>query len=52
MFGLDSLAGGVVVFNVDFRKDFSHPFAGDYVGDATWQLGFQAVFLSSICDQS
>jgi len=45
MFGFDSLAGGVVVSIVEFRKDFGHPFAGDYVVDANWQLGFQAATL-------
>lgn len=33
--------GGIV----EFRKDFGHPFAGDYVIDANWQLGFQATTL-------
>lgn len=45
MYGFDSLAGGVVVGIVEFRKDFGHPFAGDYVIDADWQLGFQAATL-------
>lgn len=45
MFGFDSLAGGVVVSIVEFRKDFGHPYAGDYVVDANWQLGFQAATL-------
>ncbi|KAF2009537.1 general substrate transporter [Aaosphaeria arxii CBS 175.79] len=48
MFGFDSLAGGVVVSIVEFRKDFGHPFAGDYVVDANWQLGFQAATLFGI----
>jgi len=45
MYGFDSLAGGVVVGITEFRKDFGHPFAGDYVIDANWQLGFQAATL-------
>jgi hypothetical protein len=45
MYGFDSLAGGVVVGITEFRKDFGHPFAGDYVIDADWQLGFQAATL-------
>ncbi|KAH7094994.1 general substrate transporter [Paraphoma chrysanthemicola] len=48
MFGFDSLAGGVVVSIVEFRKDFGHPYAGDYVVDANWQLGFQAATLFGI----
>jgi hypothetical protein len=45
MYGFDLLAGGVVVGIVEFRKDFGHPFAGDCVIDANWQLGFQAATL-------
>lgn len=45
MFGFDSLAGGVVVSIFEFRRDFGHPFAGDYVIDANWQLAFQAATL-------
>jgi hypothetical protein len=45
MFGFDSLAGGVVISIQQFRKDFGHPYAGDYVVDANWQLGFQAATL-------
>lgn len=48
MFGFDSLAGGVVVGISEFRKDFGHPYAGDYVVDANWQLGFQAATLFGI----
>ena len=48
MFGFDSLAGGVVVSIPEFRKDFGEPFAGDYVVDANWQLGFQAATLGGI----
>jgi MFS family permease len=48
MFGFDSLAGGVVVSIAEFRKDFGHPYAGDYVVDANWQLGFQAATLFGI----
>jgi hypothetical protein len=49
MYGFDSLAGGVVVGIVEFRKDFGHPFAGDWVIDANWQLGFQAATLGGEC---
>lgn len=38
MFGFDSLAGGVVVSIVEFRRDFGHPYEGDYVIDANWQV--------------
>ncbi|CAI6340140.1 unnamed protein product [Periconia digitata] len=48
MYGFDSLAGGVVVGITEFRKDFGHPFGGDYVVDANWQLGFQAATLGGI----
>jgi hypothetical protein len=48
MFGFDSLAGGVVVSMPEFRKDFGTPYAGDYVVDANWQLGFQAATLGGI----
>lgn len=48
MFGFDSLAGGVVVSITEFRKDFGYPYAGDYVVDANWQLGFQAATLFGI----
>ncbi|KAH7138979.1 general substrate transporter [Dendryphion nanum] len=48
MFGFDSLAGGVVVSIFEFRRDFGHPYAGDYVVDANWQLGFQAATLFGI----
>lgn len=47
-FGFDALAGGVVMGIVEFRRDFGHPFAGDYVVDADWQLGFQAATLFGI----
>ncbi|VUC27034.1 unnamed protein product [Clonostachys rosea] len=40
--GFDGLAGGVVVSIAEFRKDYGKPYAGDYVVDANWQLGFQA----------
>jgi hypothetical protein len=45
MWGFDSLAGGIVVAIDEFRKDFGVPFAGDYVIDASWQLGWQAATL-------
>ncbi|KAF2033341.1 MFS general substrate transporter [Setomelanomma holmii] len=48
MFGFDSLAGGVGVSIVEFRKDFGHPYGGDYVVDTNWQLGFQAATLFGI----
>ncbi|KAF2000124.1 general substrate transporter [Amniculicola lignicola CBS 123094] len=48
MFGFDSLAGGVVVSIPNFRKDFGTAYAGDYVVDANWQLGFQAATLGGI----
>ena len=51
MFGFDSLAGGVVVSIAAFRKDFGYPYAGDYVVDANWQLGFQAATLGGKCSQ-
>jgi MFS family permease len=47
-FGFDALAGGVVMGIVEFRRDFGHPFAGDYIVDADWQLGFQAATLFGI----
>lgn len=40
--GFDGLAGGVVVSIAEFRKDYGTAFAGDYVVNADWQLGFQA----------
>lgn len=45
MWGFDGLAGGVVVSIAQFRKDFGTPYAGDYVVDANWQLGFLAATL-------
>lgn len=45
MWGFDSLAGGIVVAISEFRKDFGVPYAGDYVVDANWQLGWQAATL-------
>lgn len=45
LWGFDGLAGGVVVSIEQFRKDFGRPFAGDYVVDANWQLGFLAATL-------
>ncbi|KAI1870583.1 uncharacterized protein JN550_005126 [Neoarthrinium moseri] len=38
--GFDGLAGGVVTSIAEFRKDFGFPYAGDYVVDANWQLGW------------
>lgn len=52
MYGFDSLAGGVVVGITEFRKDFGHPFAGDYIIDANWQLGFQAATLGGMLTPS
>lgn len=43
--GFDGLAGGVVVSIAEFRKDFGRPYAGDYVVDANWQLGFTSATL-------
>lgn len=49
VWGYDGLAGNVVVSIVQFRKDFGHPYNGDYVVDANWQLGFQgATMLSTL----
>jgi len=45
MFGYDSLAGNIVISIYEFRKDFGYPYAGDYVVDANWQLGFQGATL-------
>ncbi|KAF1959490.1 general substrate transporter [Byssothecium circinans] len=47
-YGFDSLAGGVVIGIAKFREDFGYPFAGDYVVDASWQLGFLAATLGGI----
>lgn len=41
--GLEGTAGSIVVSIVQFRKDFGKPYKGDYVLDANWQLGFQAI---------
>lgn len=45
MWGFDGLAGGVVTSIAEFRKDFGYPYAGDYVVDANWQLGWLAATL-------
>lgn len=45
MFGYDSLAGVAVIGLPAFRETFGYPYAGDYVIDANWQLGFQAATL-------
>lgn len=45
MWGFDGLAGGVVVSIEQFRKDYGTPYAGAYVVDANWQLGFQGATL-------
>ncbi|KAI9147290.1 Major facilitator-type transporter ecdC [Paramyrothecium foliicola] len=41
--GFEGTAGSIVVSIVQFRKDFGSPYEGDYVLDASWQLGFQGI---------
>ncbi|KAH7013116.1 general substrate transporter [Ilyonectria destructans] len=38
--GFDGLAGAIVLAIAAFREDFGRPYAGDYVVDANWQLGW------------
>lgn len=45
MWGYDGLAGSAVIGLPEFRKVFGFPYAGDYVIDARWQLGFTGATL-------
>ena len=42
MWGYDGLSGGIVLSMIQFRMDYGHPYMGDFVIPAKWQLAFTA----------
>lgn len=49
MWGYEGLAGTAVIGLGAFRVIYGHPYEGDYVVDANWQLGFTAATLAGKC---
>lgn len=47
--GFDGLAGAIVLAIAAFREDFGRPYAGDYVVDANWQLGWMGATIFGTC---
>lgn len=46
MWGYEGLAGTAVIGLGAFRVMYGHPYEGEYVVDANWQLGFTAATLA------
>lgn len=48
MWGYEGLAGAAVIGLGAFRAQYGHPYEGDYVVDANWQLAFTASTLAGM----